>query len=73
MIRDFVAEARQKVVVDIGQINHASKLALLREVRAGRLVKWRGRWFPVAGASWGIGSLKMCYGTSTARILAEGP
>lgn len=63
MNRDFIAEATASPIADIGQINHASKLALMREVRAGRLAKWRGRWAPVPGAPWGFGPLKMCYGT----------
>ena len=63
MSRDFVAEALEKVVVDIGQIDHHEKLALERAVRSGQIVKWRGHWFPVAGAPGGIGSLKTCYGT----------
>jgi hypothetical protein len=63
MTRDFVAEATAAPIPDIGQIDHASKLKIMREVRAGRLAKWRGRWFPEAGAPRGIGPLKTCYGT----------
>ncbi len=51
-----------EVVVNIGQIDDATKRAFDREVRAGRLTKWRGHWHPVAGASFGIGPLKTCYG-----------
>ena len=69
--RDFVAEALDKVVVNIGQIDHQSKLALERAVRAGRLTKWRGFWHPVAGASWGLGSPKTCYGTHEMAALVS--
>lgn len=55
--------AGETVVVDTGQVNGVWKKALDREVRAGRLNKWRGKWFPVAGASFGIGPDKTCYGT----------
>lgn len=48
--RDFVAEAHESVIADIGQLTRAGKRALMREVRAGRLAKWRG-----CGAPWGIG------------------
>lgn len=59
-----------EVVVDIGQVNGLWKQMLDREVRVGRLTKWRGHWHPVAGASWGIGPLKTCYGTpATAEAL----
>ena len=60
--RDFVADALREVVPDIGQIDHASKLALGRAVRAGHISKWRGYWFPHAGAPFGMGPLKTCYG-----------
>ena len=61
--RDFVAKAKQEVVVDIGQIGAKEKRALDRAVRRGELVKWRGRWFPTAGALGGIGPLKSCWHT----------
>lgn len=67
MTDDWVAIAHREVVVNIGQIDLATKLALDREVRAGRLAKWRGYWFPVAGGSWGIGPLKTCWGTPDMR------
>ena len=71
MNRDFVAEALQTVVVDIGQIDPMSKRALAKAVRKGQIVKWRGCWYPVAGANWGIGSLKSCYGTPAMKDLLE--
>jgi hypothetical protein len=55
--------AGDRVIADIGQVNGAWKRALEKEVRAGRLAKWRGHWYPTAGAPWGIGPLKTCYGT----------
>lgn len=63
--------AGRDVEVDIGQVKGAWRKALQREVRAGRLVTWRGRWFPIAGARFGIGPLKTCYGTVTARDLLQ--
>lgn len=55
------------VVADIGQVNGLWKTMLEREVRAGRLAKWRGKWHPVAGAPFGIGPDKTCYGTPALR------
>jgi hypothetical protein len=60
--RDFVAEALENPIADIGQIDDAGKRALARAVRAGTLAKWRGRWYPETGASYGLGPLKSCYG-----------
>ncbi|HEX5321470.1 MAG TPA: hypothetical protein VFW46_20090 [Stellaceae bacterium] len=54
--------AGEKVEANIGQVRGAWKRALEKEVRAGRLAKWRGFWFPTAGAPHGIGPLKTCYG-----------
>lgn len=48
------------VVVNIGQINPAMKAAMDRAVRAGKLAEWRGKWFPLAGASFGMGPDKTC-------------
>ena len=61
--------AGRKVVANIGQVRGAWKRQLEREVRAGRLVKWRGKWFPVAGAKGAIGPDKTCYGTAELRDL----
>lgn len=69
-MRDFVSEALAgHVVVNIGQVTPEDRKALDREVRAGRLCRWRGRWFPTAGAPWGIGPLKTCWGTPAWRDL----
>lgn len=59
----------ENVVADTGQVRGLWKRQLEREVRAGRLVKWRGKWFPVAGAPGGIGPDKTCYGTPEMRDL----
>lgn len=59
--------AGDKIIADIGQVNGLWKTALEREVRAGRLAKWRGKWFPQAGAPYGIGPDKTCYGTPENR------
>lgn len=67
MARDFVTEAQTRVVCDIGQIDANAKRALRRAVAAGTLAQWRGYWHPVAGAPFGIGPLKTCYGTAAAR------
>ena len=56
---------RGEVVVQIGQISDASKRALDKMVRAGTVLKWRGKWFPVAGASFGIGPDKTCWGLAS--------
>lgn len=64
-LRDVLAG--DDVVANIGQVKGAWKRQLEKEVRAGRLVKWKGYWFPIAGASHGIGPLKTCYGTAEAR------
>lgn len=51
-----------QVIPDIGQVTPGEKRALDQAVRAGQLAKWRGKWFPVAGASFGIGPDKTCWG-----------
>ena len=66
-LRDLVVEVTTRVVPDIGQIDHPSRLALNRMVRAGTIAKWRGRWAPEAGAPWGLGGLKTCYGPPEIR------
>lgn len=55
--------AGREVVANIGQVKGLWKRMLEKEVRAGRLVKWRGKWFPVAGSPEGLGPDKTCYGT----------
>ncbi|MBT1154325.1 hypothetical protein J1C56_01835 [Aminobacter anthyllidis] len=61
--------AGEVVIPNIGQVKGVWKKALQREVKAGRLVTWKGYWFPVAGAQHGIGPLKTCYGTAEARAV----
>src|SRR3990167_610924 len=51
-----------KVVVDIGQLDKATRRKLDKMVREDKIAKWRGHWSPIAGASEGIGPLKTCYG-----------
>lgn len=65
VLADVLSGAR--VVANIGQVNGVWKATLEREVRAGRLAKWRGKWHPVAGAPWGIGPDKTCYGAPAIR------
>lgn len=59
--------AGRDVVPDIGQVKGAWKRQLEKEVKAGRLTKWRGKWFPCAGSPFGIGPDKTCYGTPELR------
>lgn len=47
---DWVAVAKRRVVVSVGQLTPADCRKLDRAVRAGDLTKWRGCWFPVGGA-----------------------
>jgi hypothetical protein len=51
-----------EVVVQIGQIAPSTVKQLDKLVRAGTLLKWRGKWFPVAGAAFGLGPDKTCWG-----------
>jgi hypothetical protein len=67
-MRDFVAEALSgEVIANIGQVDAKAKRALEREVKAGRLAKWRGAWFPVAGSPFGLLPFKTCYGLPEIR------
>jgi hypothetical protein len=59
--------AGEKVIANIGQVHGLWQRMLEREVRAGRLTKWRGKWFPQAGAPYGLGPDKTCYGTPALR------
>lgn len=62
MPRDFVTEATSRVIANIGQIDKPDQRLLDRAVKLGTISKWRGRWFPEAGAPYGLGPLKTCYG-----------
>jgi hypothetical protein len=53
------------VIVDIGQVEKATRRALEKLVRAGTLLQWRGKWYPLAGASWGLGPDKTCWGLTS--------
>lgn len=61
--RNLDAALRGEVVVDIGHLGKLDVTVLDRAVRAGKLAKWRGKWFPNAGAPWGIGPDKTCWST----------
>lgn len=50
------------VVCDIGQVDMPTKRMLDNLAKDGTLAKWRGHWYPTAGAPWGIGPLKSCWG-----------
>jgi hypothetical protein len=52
-----------EVVVSIGQVTPGEKRVLDQAVRAGKLAKWRGKWFPIAGAPLGLGPDKTCWST----------
>lgn len=52
---------RGGVIVNIGQLDDRTARALNRLAKCGTLTKWRGKWFPVAGASFGIGPDKTCW------------
>lgn len=53
------------VIVAIGQIAPETVKQLDKLVRAGTLLKWRGKWYPVAGASFGLGPDKTCWGLAS--------
>jgi hypothetical protein len=54
-----------EVIVNIGQIAPDTEKQLNKLVRAGTLTKWRGKWFPVAGAPFGLGPDKTCWGLTS--------
>lgn len=54
-----------EVIVNIGQIAPDTEKQLNKLVRAGTLLKWRGKWYPVAGASFGLGPDKTCWGLAS--------
>lgn len=63
---EWIAIARTgEVVVNIGQIDKSTARALNKLVATGELLKWRGKWFPVAGAAFGIGPDKTCWGLAS--------
>lgn len=54
-----------KVIVNIGQIAPDTLKQINKLVRTGTLLKWRGKWFPVAGAAFGLGPDKTCFGLAS--------
>ena len=54
-----------EVIVNIGQIAPDTEKQLNKLVRDGTLLKWRGKWYPVAGASFGLGPDKTCWGLAS--------
>src|SRR3990167_8619101 len=56
-----------EVVADTGQVKGLWKRMLKKEIRAGRIVTWRGKWYPIAGAPYGLGPDKTCYGVPELR------
>lgn len=50
-----------EVLVNIGQIDRDLQRSLELAVKRGQIAKWRGFWFPQAGAHFGISPLKSCY------------
>lgn len=59
---DIIERAANEVIPCIGQVSATEKRALDKAARRGEIDKWRGYWFPVAGAPFGVGPLKTCYG-----------
>jgi len=54
-----------EVVCDTGQVDPLTRRYLDKLVRSGEALKWRGHWYPVAGAAFGIGPLKTCWGLAS--------
>lgn len=60
---EIVAEALAGTIIcNTGQVSPAAARQLDKLVQAGKLAKWRGYWYPTAGANFGIGPLKSCWG-----------
>lgn len=59
------------VIVQISQIAPETVKQLDKLVRAGTLIKWRGKWFPTAGAPWGLGPDKTCWGLASKYAAKE--
>jgi len=64
---EWLAIAKVRVVCDIGQLGQAARRALDNAARRGEIAKWRGHWAPIAGAPFGIGPLKTCFGPREVR------
>lgn len=50
-----------QVIPDIGQVDASDLRNLKALIRRGDVVKWRGKWYPDAGAAYGLGPDKTCY------------
>lgn len=59
---EWLNRAIEEVVCDCGQLSPETRRLLERKAKQGVISKWRGYWYPEAGASWGIGPLKTCFG-----------
>lgn len=55
-------QAHRRVVCNTGQISKLDAGRLNRAAKRGEIEKWRGHWFPIPGAPWGLGPLKSCWG-----------
>lgn len=51
-----------RIICNIGQVGPQAARQLDKLVKAGKLAKWRGYWYPSAGSNFGIGPLKTCWG-----------
>lgn len=60
--RDFLSEAKDHVIANTGFLAAGDIRDLDKAVKRGEIAKWRGYWFPEAGAPIGLGPLKTCYG-----------
>lgn len=59
---EWLTEATRRVVVDCGQLSNDDRRDLKKAARRGDIAQWRGYWYPVPGAVFGLGPLKTCYG-----------
>jgi len=62
MTAAWLGVAMARVVVNTGQLTKDDRRTLDAAVRRGEIARWRGYWYPVAGAAFGLGPLKTCYG-----------
>lgn len=59
------------ILADTGFLTKTDRALLDKAVRRGTLCKWRGHWAPTAGAPYGFGPPKTCYGTPEAKALVN--
>jgi len=63
---DLLAEVMAgEVLCNIGQVGKDTARALDKLVKVWTLLKWRGKWYPVAGADYGLGPDKTCWGLAS--------